>query len=152
MHYTKLTWGVKESFRQYVEAAGGSITISDGATRNADGSFLFNAETEGDLAIASDGSFSGSQAFAGTVSFEAHGGMLKSTLSGLAIESAPEGLMLSALEGPMNESRCHIAKLAHIQTDNAGNSRFSAEITLDGMFQIADNYPPGTALDEVTLS
>ena len=152
MHYTKMTWGVKESFRQYVEAAGGSITISDGATQNADGSFLFNAETEGDLAIASDGSVSGSQAFAGTVSFEAHGGMLKSTLSGLAIESAPEGLMLSALEGPMNESRCHIAKLAHIQTDNAGNPRFSAEITLDGMFQIADNYPPGTALDEVTLS
>ena len=114
MHYTKLTWGVKESFRQYVEAAGGSITISDGATRNADGSFLFNAETEGDLAIASDGSVSGSQAFAGTVSFEAHGGMLKSTLSGLAIESAPEGLV--SAQGPMNESRCHIAKLAHIQT------------------------------------
>ena len=78
--------------------------------------------------------------------------MLKSTLSGLAIESAPEGLMLSALEGPMNESRCHIAKLTHIQTDNAGNPHFSAEITLDGMFQIADNYPPGTALDEVMLS
>ena len=152
MHYTKLTWGVKESFRQYVEAAGGSITISDGATRNADGSFLFNAETEGDLAIASDGTVSGSQAFEGTVSFEAHGGMLKSTLSSLSIESGPEGLMLSALEGPMNESRCNIAKLAHTHTDANGNPHFSAEITLDGMFQIADNYPPGTALDDVMLS
>jgi len=152
MHYTKLTWGVKESFRQYVEAAGGSITTSDGATRNADGSFLFNAETEGDLAITSDGTVSGSQAFAGTVSFEAHGGMLKSTLSGLAIEAGGDGLMLSALEGPMNESRCKIAKLAHNHTDDDGNPHFSAEITLDGMFQIADNYPPGTALDDVMLS
>ena len=60
MQYTKLTWGVKESFRQYVEAAGGSITATDGATRNADGSFQFSAETEGDFAIASDGTVSGS--------------------------------------------------------------------------------------------
>ena len=60
--------------------------------------------------------------------------------------------MLSALEGPMNESRCHIAKLAHTRIDEDGNPHFSAEITLDGMFQIADKYPPGTALDEVTLS
>ena len=26
-----------------------------------------------------------------------------------------------------------------------------ATITLDGMYQIADNYPPGTALDPVVL-
>ena len=152
MPYTKLTWGVKESFRQYVEAAGGSITATDGATRNADGSFQFSAETEGDFAIASDGTVSGSQGFAGTVGFEAHGGMLKSTLSGLAIESGPEGLTLSALEGPLNESRCHIANLTHTHTDDDGNAHFRAEITLDGMFQIADNYPPGTVLDDVTLS
>ena len=50
----------------------------------------------------------------------------------------------------MNESRCHIANLAHIHTDDG--TRFRAEITLDGMFQIADNYPPGTVLDDVTLS
>ena len=52
----------------------------------------------------------------------------------------------------MNESRCHIANLAHTYTDDDGNAHFRAEITLDGMFQIADNYPPGTVLDDVTLS
>ena len=31
MKHTKLIWGVKESFRQYVEAAEGSITVADGA-------------------------------------------------------------------------------------------------------------------------
>ena len=78
--------------------------------------------------------------------------MLKSVISGLAIESGPEGTTLSALEGPLNESRCHIAKLGRLEDSEDGVLRFSAEITLDGMFQIADNYPPGTILDDVTLA
>ena len=78
--------------------------------------------------------------------------MLKSVISGLAIESGPEGITLSALEGPLNESRCHIAKLQCLEDSGDSVLRFSTEITLDGMFQIADNYPPGTILDDVTLA
>ena len=91
MKHTKLIWGVKESFRQYVEAAEGSITVADGADRNADGTFVFEAIEGGNFAIAADGTASGIQQFSGTVIFEAHGGMLKSVISGLAIESGPEG-------------------------------------------------------------
>ena len=151
MKHTKLIWGVKESFRQYVEAAEGSITVADGAGRNEDGTFVFGAIEGGNFAIAADGTASGIQEFSGTVVFEAHGGMLKSVISGLAIESGPDGTTLSALEGPLNESRCHIAKLGRLECSEDDILRFSAEITLDGMFQIADNYPPGTILDDVIL-
>ena len=40
MRFNKLIWGVKASFRSYVEAAGGSITLSDGATQTEDGTFI----------------------------------------------------------------------------------------------------------------
>ena len=33
MSFNTLTWGVKASFRSYVEGAEGSIAVSDGATR-----------------------------------------------------------------------------------------------------------------------
>ena len=34
MSFDRLTWGVKASFRSYVEAAGGTINLSRGATRS----------------------------------------------------------------------------------------------------------------------
>ena len=84
MSINKLTWGVKASFRSYVEAVGGSFTLADGATSTEDGSFVFMAAPAGDLNIAPDGSATGAMRFQGSVSFEAHGGMLwmeSSTLS-----------------------------------------------------------------------
>ena len=59
MSFNRLTWGVKASFRSYVEAAGGSITLSDGATRAEDGSFVFSALPGGNLSIAPDGTATG---------------------------------------------------------------------------------------------
>lgn len=150
MSFSRLIWGVKASFRGYVEAAGGSITLSDGATRADDGGFVFNAMPGGDLAIAPDGSATGEMRFQGTVTFEAHGGMLKSTLAELGLAAGTDGLVLTALEAPMNKGRCAIAQLGPVEVgDDAITLR--AEITLDGMYQIADNYPPGTELDSVRL-
>ena len=116
MTISKLTWGVKASFRGYVEAAGGSITLGDGATRTDDGSFVFNALPGGDLSIASD------------------------------------GLMITVAEAPANQSRCAIAKLFPIEFGSDGKIALRSEITMDGMWQIADNYPPGTELDPVEIS
>ncbi|MEE6281422.1 HtaA domain-containing protein [Georgenia sp. MJ170] len=65
-----LDWGVKESFRSYVtgQIAHGQITLGDGATENADGSYRFPA------AVASADPSSGSTVlgFTGSVSFEGH--------------------------------------------------------------------------------
>jgi Htaa protein len=151
MSFNRLTWGVKASFRAYVEAAEGSITLSDGATASEDGAFVFSALPGGDLAIEPDGSATGAMQFQGTVTFEAHGGMLKATLTELGLEAGAEGLVLTALDTPMNTDRCTIAKLGPIEVGEGSSVTLAAEITLDGMYQIADNYPPGTALDPVRL-
>lgn len=151
MSFKKLTWGVKASFRSYVEAMEGTITLGDGATRTDDGAFVFTAVPGGDLSIDSDGSATGSMRFEGTVTFEAHGGMLKSTLAELALEAGDDGLMVTVLEAPMNQRRCAIAKLAAIETGSDGGLTAATEITMDGMYQIADNYPPGTELDPLQL-
>ncbi len=151
MSISRLTWGVKASFRSYVEAAGGSVSLSDGATRSEDGTFVFTAVPGGDLKIAADGSASGSMRFQGEVTFDAHGGMLKATLNELELEAGPEGLFLTVLEAPMNQSRCAIAKLDFVEFGPDDAIVLRSEITADGMYQIADNYPPGTVLDPMRL-
>ncbi|XOV83315.1 MAG: HtaA domain-containing protein [bacterium] len=151
MSINRLTWGVKASFRSYVEAAGGSINATDGATRAEDGSFIFTAIPGGNLVIETDGSISGEMRFQGKVTFEAHGGMLKTTLTELGLEAGPDGLVLTAVEAPLNEDRCAIAKLGLVEVGPDNVITLSAEITLDGMYQIADNYPPGTELDPLRL-
>ncbi|MEK9770682.1 MAG: HtaA domain-containing protein [Betaproteobacteria bacterium] len=152
MNLTTLKWGVKESFRQYVDGVGGTISLSEGAERSADGAFIFQAIPGGDLDLSAEHGPKGSVFFKGAVSFNAHGGMLKSTLSELAVEAGPEGLVLTVLEGPMNQSRCAIANLTLVNEPGISTTKLRAEITLDGMYQIADNYPPGTALDNLELS
>lgn len=151
MGINRLTWGVKASFRSYVEAAGGSVSLSDCATRADDGAFIFEAVPGGDLSIAPDGSATGSMRFQGTVTFDAHGGMLKSTLSELGLEAGTDGLVLTVLEAPMNQDRCAIATLNLVEVGPDDALTLGAQITFDGMYQIADNYPPGTELDPVRL-
>ena len=152
MGFSKLTWGVKASFCGYVEAMEGSITVSDGATRAADGSFEFTAAPGGDLTIAPDGSATGSMRFQGSVAFDAHGGMLKATLTELGVDAGDEGLVLSVLDAHLQQDRVVIAKLGPVQAGADGAVTLGTEITLNGMYQIADNYPPGTPLDPVIIS
>jgi len=152
MTFTCLTWGVKASFRAYVEAAEGTIHVSDGATRDAEGAFVFAALPGGDLTIPGDGPPTGAVRFQGTVAFDAHGGMLRATLAELGVEAGPDGLVLTAAQAPGSVQRCVIARLGPIETAPQGAVTASAVITLDGMFQIADNYPPGTPLDPVRLA
>jgi hypothetical protein len=151
MRFSKLSWGVKASFRSYVEAVGGSVNLSDGATRTADGAFVFTAIPGGDLTITADGSVTGAMRFQGTITFDAHGGMLKATLTDLCLEVGTDGFVLTALEAPMNQGRCAIAKLGPVEIGPDDAITIGTEITLDGMYQIADNYPPGTALDPLRL-
>ena len=151
MTFNRLSWGVKTSFRAYVEAAEGTITLSDGATRAADDTFVFNALPGGDLTMTPDGRATGSARFQGSVTFEAHGGMLRATLAELGLEAGTDGVVLTALEAPINKNRVAIATLGPAEVGVNGAVTMGAAITLDGMFQIADNYPPGTTLDPVRL-
>ena len=77
--------------------------------------------------------------------------MLKATIAELGVESGPEGPVLTMLERPANENRFVVAKLIPLLDNSSESVTFNSEITLDGMFQIADNYPPGTEMDPVSL-
>jgi hypothetical protein len=50
----------------------------------------------------------------------------------------------------MNKNRCAVAELELLEV--AGDVvTLGTKITVDGMYQIADNYPPGTELDAIML-
>lgn len=139
-----LAWGVKQSFRSYVEGSGGEIVADAGATRAADGTFLFEATAGSDLSL-DGGAPSGTGRFRGRVSFTAHGGLLSVTLTDPWIEAADDGWVLSIAETATR--RTAIARLGPV-TDGA----LPAATTLDGMMILGDHYPPGTPLDPVRLS
>ena len=161
-----LSWGVKQSFRGYVEAAGGTVATTRGAERAPDGGFLFPEGPGSTLAQGADGRLRGAGRFQGEVSFSAHGGMLSVVLVDPWIEASEAGLILSVADSPAATRRLPFAKLdADAMTTEAlttgalttsalttsGGLVLPAAITLDGMFLLGDHYPPGTVLDPVRL-
>ena len=145
-----LSWGVKQSFRGYMDAAGGTVAVSGGAERAADGGFLFPQGPESTLARDAEGRLAGVGRFQGEVSFQAHGGMLNVVLTDPWVEATEAGLVLSVAAGATR--RVVFAKLdAAAMTTEGDASVIPAAITLDGMFILGDHYPPGTALDPVRV-
>lgn len=147
-----LSWGVKESFRSYVEAMGGTIALSGPAERDGDGCFVFAPEGEATLALGADGRPEGQARFSGEVRFEAHGGMLKVTVADPAVEIGPSGGSLTVVDPWAPSKRMEIAKLdVAAASAEAGQIALPAKATLDGMQLLGDHYPPGTPLDPVRL-
>lgn len=144
MRIARLAWGVKQSFRAYVEGSGGSIETLDGSTRAGDGTLVFEATGDSDLALGPDGAPTGTGRFRGQVKFTAHGGLLSVTLTDPWIEAAGDTWVLSIAETPTR--RTAIAKLGP-----AEDGAFPAATTLEGMMILGDHYPPGTLLDPVRL-
>lgn len=151
MRVTRLHWGVKESFRRYVEAAGGKIEVLDGAERTADGTFVFPAAPDSDLRLGGDGKLEGAGSFLGEVRFEAHGGMLSVKLAKPGIEVGPTGAVLTMADERGNRLTFANLDLAAAVLDDDILSLPTA-ITLDGMYVLGDHYPPKTVLDPVRLS
>ncbi|MDZ4372402.1 MAG: HtaA domain-containing protein [Phenylobacterium sp.] len=149
MRIARLAWGVKQSFRAYVEGSGGSIDTLDGATRAVDGTLVFEATGDSDLAVGPDGAPTGTGRFQGQVKFTAHGGMLSVTLSDPWVEARDGGLVLSIAETATR--RTAIATLGAAAPGPEGAVEIPAAMTLDGMMIVGDHYPPGTPLDPVRL-
>ena len=152
MRVTALAWGVKQSFRAYVEMSGGTIAVAAGATRTPDGAIAFTAAADSDLAV-DGGALTGTGRFQGEVSFQAHGGMLSVALFDPGIEIGADGAALSVADSAGRTRRVVFAKLdlAEMTAGPDGSVTLPATITLDGMFILGDHYPPGTALDPVRL-
>ena len=146
-----LTWGVKQSFRNYVQATGGTIETAGGAAPAADGAFAFPATPGQGLTLDDAGRPQGAGRFAGEVRFQAHGGMLSVRLVEPGLEVTSTGAALSVADG---ERRVAIATLdlAAAGPGEAGELVIPAALTLDGSFLLGDHYPPATVLDPVRLS
>ncbi|MGH6958378.1 MAG: HtaA domain-containing protein [Caulobacteraceae bacterium] len=148
-----LLWGVKQSFRSYVEGAGGAIEVGEGAERAADGVFAFAAVEGEGLTLDAAGKPQGAGRFRGAVRFQAHGGMLSVYLADPAVQATESGASLTVAEGATRERRVELARL-----DLAGSARgehgelvVPAVLAPDGWRVLGDHYPTGTPLDPVRL-
>lgn len=148
-----LTWGLKQSFRAYVEGAGGAIETGEGARRSADGAFLFPAAPGEGLRLGADGKPQGVGRFAGEVRCEAHGGMLKVFLADPSVEIGPTRAVIAVADTRARDRRVELAHLdlaaATIADDGAWV--IPAKLSRDGWQVLGDHYPPSTPLDPVRL-
>lgn len=152
MKVTGLIWGLKESFRNYVEATGGAITTENGAERSADGSITFTPATGDALTLDAAGKPHGQGSFAGKVTFKSHGGMLSIEIADPIVEIGDDGARLTvAVEG--GSDRMEIAKLdlAEMSTREANEILIPAALSMDAYHLLDGQYTPGTALDPVRL-
>lgn len=149
-----LRWGVKQSFRNYVQAVGGTIETDLGARRMADGDFVFDAAPATALHVDADGGLAGRVSFQGEVRFTAHGGMLAVRLADLAVEIGPSGALLTIAGGPDPASpRTTLATLSLAAAEPGSDSEIviPSSLSPEGSQLLGDNYPPGAALDHVRL-
>lgn len=148
-----LEWGLKQSFRAYVEAAGGSIETGEGAERKADGAFAFTAAPgDAGLKLGANGKPEGVASFLGEVRCEAHGGMLKVFLADPAVEIGPDGGAITVADSAARDRRVRLAVLDLDATTGDGDALvIPSKLSRDGWQVLGDHYPPNTPLDPVRV-
>jgi hypothetical protein len=149
-----LTWGVKQSFRGYVEGAGGVIEVAGGAERTADGGFSFTAAPDGGLRRDAEGRLEGQAQFLGEVHFKAHGGMLSVFLIDPRVEITGGKAVLTVADHPARDRRLEAAELdlAGMTAGEGGEIVLPAALMMFGCQWLGDHYPAKTALDPVRLA
>ena len=148
-----LTWGVKQSFCNYVQSAGGVIETLGGTERAEDGTFVFPMAPDSDLSLDADGKPQGQAKFLGQVHFTAHGGMLNVYLSDPILEISDTSARITVDDHKTKPRRIEIAKLdlATITTDETGALVIPTALSLEGIQFLGDHYPLRAALDPVRL-
>jgi Htaa protein len=157
-----LDWGVKQSFRGYIAGpiAHGTITTSDGATKNADGTFRFPAGTPGTVDAGAD---TADLAFTGKVEFTGHDGLLHMTIEDIRLSLTGSGgtLVADVVSKSLSSGELttyddvEFATLADTDltgTDTVTGTNLGATLTDDGSPAFAGFYPAGTALDPLSFS
>jgi hypothetical protein len=149
----RLSWGLKQSFRSYVESAGGSIETGEGAERDADGAFTFAAVGGNGLKLGAGDKPEGVGKFLGEVRCEAHGGMLKVFLADPSVEIGPAGAVLTVADSAARDRRLELAQLdlAAATLADDGAWVIPARLSRDGWQVMGDHYSPMTPLDPVRL-
>jgi Htaa protein len=142
---TRLTWGIKQSFRAYVRSSGGAVGVAAPA-EPVDDVFAFpRAET--------DQSPADEVRFGGGVRFDAHGGMLSVALLEPWLVLGPSGGEVTVVDTdylPDLSRRLTIARLVgEPSVDEAGRVAMGAALTAQGSRLLGDVYPAQTVLDPV---
>lgn len=150
---TTLTWGLKQSFRNYVAMSGGLIEATGGAELTEDGVFAFTAAPDGGLSLDADGKPQGRAAFVGEARFEGHGGMLSVRLVDPIVEIGAAGATLSIADSPARTHRLVVAHLdmAAMTHGDGGEIVIPALLAMDGIHLLDGHYPLRTPLDPVGL-
>lgn len=166
-------WGVKSSFRSYVISgpAMGSITPSEGATTNPDGTFDWQPAS-GTYVPPSDYSPGDTNqvnaTFGGKVFFTGHAGILKFTIRNPRVTYAGDTGVLyadvvsSAPFGPNAGQETSYPNVDFATLDLTGAtknddgskltvSNIAAKLTANGATAFAGFYPAGTALDPISF-
>jgi hypothetical protein len=149
-----LSWGLKQSFRAYVEGSGGVIEAGEGAVRAADGAFAFPAAPGEGLTSGADGRPEGVGRFAGAVRCEAHGGMLKVAFADPSVEIGPDGaaVFVADVRDPARRIALAVLDLAKATLGDDGAWVIPAKLARDGWQVLGDHYPQSTPLDPVRLT
>lgn len=159
-------WGIKASFRNYIEngPGAGTITASDGATRNADGTFNFQPGS-GTYAPATG---EVDATFGGQVFFTGHGDILRVTVTNPRISYAGStGTLYADVVstepfGPNAGTEHQYPNVDFATLDLSGVTPVDdgatltvagipAKLTANGAEAFAGFYPAGTALDPVSF-
>jgi hypothetical protein len=148
-------WGVRQSFRTYVGASG--ITVSQGATINADGTFRFPVES-GSYDPATRTTVVNAR---GTVHFEKHGGQLDVTIADprVRIDGERPVLVVDTLSRDLESGELIAYDDVEFATLFPAPARFEttgettnwrgveARLTEAGSPAFEAHYPPGTEMD-----
>ena len=156
-----LTWGFKESFRAYISGAiaNGEWTVADGATY-AVPDFGWSAGAGGYDSETGEGSL----AFAGSVAFTGHAGVLNTIVSNPQVRfvDATTGVLLLDVSGTTQDGAAVDTKAVEfadldltgvVANDEGSVTVTAAPATLTAAGSAAfGTYPAGEALDPVTLA
>jgi hypothetical protein len=157
-----LTWGFKESFRAYIDGsiANGEWAVADGATYDTP-SFGFPAGS----GRVDPRDPNGSIAFAGSVRFTGHGGILDTTVANPVLVLQPDGtgLLLLDVSGPtMEGDEVTVTEAEFLDVDLTGQNLTPVDgvitidaapttLTADGAVAFP-NYEVGTEFDPLTAT
>jgi len=144
-----LRWGLKSSFVAYLLGLeDGTVTASDGAVFGTDRILVFPLADDSGFDA---GTGRGVLAFAGTVAFLGHAGLLDVRLADLRLECAGSSVLTVAVGG----SRLTLATLdlgaSAGDRDALHWTDAPARLTREGSSLLNDVYRPGETLDPVSV-
>jgi len=135
---TRLAWGIRASFREYLRGLDDTVVTSDGAAVEPGGFVFPSAGTPG--------------AFRGWVRVTAHAGALDVTLAEPVIETRDGTVVLSARTGA---GRIVVARLQDATDAESltrdGGTVHDVALTLDGAVWLGGVYRPWTRMDPLEV-